>query len=133
MIMTRTKNVQARGLGSLSIMPGGGLRLNGGKASAPASVAGRNVELELSRMDLLFILSQLAEKPHLWEDTLRGIVAAYDEMDAAAAEQAAHPGVAMSPVHRVARNWRDQDQSFGPLYYKIKAVLYGTPAAEKTP
>lgn len=123
--MAYTKNVKARGVGSLSMMPGGGLILHGGDASEPAAAAGRNVELELSRMNILFILGQLAENPLQWESQLRGVVATFDEMDAAAAEQAAQPGMGMSPVHRVARNWRDQDRGFGPLYYKIKKALYG--------
>jgi hypothetical protein len=130
--MTYTKHVKARGLGSLSRMPGGGMILRGGKASQPASAEGRNVDLELSRMNILFLLSELAQNPRQWETTLRGIVAAYDEMDAEAAEQAKHSEMRLSPVRRVATDWRDTDPNFGPLYHKVKAALYGEPAkAEK--
>ena len=129
MTMTRTKNVKARGLGALTRMPGGGLILHSGKATEPATIAGRTVELELSRMNILFLLSELAQHPRQWEDQLRGLVAAYDEMDAAAAAQAEQPGMAISPVRRVARDWRDRDLSFGPLYYKIKDALYGETAS----
>ena len=133
--MTYTKDVKARGIGAPSTLPGGGMILRGGKASEPASAAGRTVELELSRMNLLFLLGELAQNPRQWEDQLRGIVAAFDEMDADAAAQAQQPEMPLSPVHRVARDWRDRDLNFGPLYYKVKKALYGDPesAAEQAP
>jgi hypothetical protein len=110
------------------------MRLQGGKASQPASVVGRTVELELSRINLLFNLTEMALHPHQWEATLRSIVTAFDEMDAEAAEQAKED-MPRSPVHRVTRDWRNRDLNFGPLYYKLKKALYETPqdAAKQAP
>jgi hypothetical protein len=54
-------------------------------------------------------------------------VAAYDEMDANAGEQA-QQDMPLSPARRVAQDWRDRDLNFGPLYYKLKEALYGKAA-----